>query len=296
MLIGVKDHAAFPSSGWNTWWSLTGDVAIDPIVKAWRKAGLSTDFEPDYTPPGTCLWRAVATVASDKKILHRKMPNERNSWAIVREAIEGKHEDASFDYRPEFQVWLEGDELNFHYRSQDPTGLAWAQEMAGFIEEKYEYYYDHYDVRAMSNWLVDIMTNYVHAVALRPRGGFYYVPPARADLFFEILAVIEQTAPDHKLYKMPVVESSADVAEAVLDALNAEATKVLTDIEEDIDKGIKKRAIRSRKERAEELYEKLGDYQGVLGDGLKNVLDQIIAVKASLTEMEIVYEYDGLED
>ena len=299
-------------AGLVTWWTLRGATSLSDLCNEWYHECLDDNFKPSAVGAGTALWKAVSggkfSKYNEDGLIVRKLPKERSAWAIVKERIRGRREDADLTYETLMKVWL-GDNLEpvFHQPSNIQLDMAlffdgneydkWFDEASAQIENNFHDNLDNLDSRDMSNWLIDVLQNYIAGIRLRQRGGIYYVPPDRVALWQNIINIIDAVGStsksgdtSHVIYTMPVVKSE-QVTQAVLDSLSAEVNACVEKISEDLNAGIQNRAITNRKGRALALDEKLAAYKSLLGSGLETLETKVEDLRASITELELMNGY-----
>ena len=310
-LYGIEDpDNSNIDAGLVTWWTLRGSTSIESLSSAWEDNKLDPSFKPESYGSGTALWRAVTSGIfskyRDETLIVRKLPHERSAWAVIKERIRGRRESADLSYETLMRIWLDEDENPvFHQTNEIQLDIAlfqddqeydvWFNDCSEQVLQAFEYNLEHLDAREMSNWLVDLLGNYIHGIRLRSRGGIYYVPPETRDRWLGIIEIIDgivsvddagkKSGTSHTIYSMPVLKSD-HVTQAVLDALSEEVTSCVSKIEDSLEAGIKAVAIKNRKTKALALDKKLGAYRSLLGSCVDLLDTKIQDLKASISELE----------
>ena len=295
-------------AGLVTWWTLKGATCLQSLGSDWEAAGLDPAFKPKPNGLGTALWKAMSSGIfskyKDDGLLVRKLPGERSAWAVIRERIKGRREEANLDYEPLMSVWLEAGEpaptywkcpsiqLDLGMFKDEKEFDTWFEEAVFEVNREFRINQTILDAREMSNWLINVLQNYIHGIGLRKRGGIYYVPPKARALWEEIVNLVSNVHSDcqHTIYTMPVVKGE-QMTRAVLDALALEVNNCVSKIESDLTAGIQNRAIQNRKSTAISLDQKLAAYKGLLGDGISLLETKVEDLRASITELELANDF-----
>ena len=125
----------------------------------------------------------------------------------------------------------------------------------------------------IANWLVGLAYR-CKAIALRPRGGVYFIPQAHVAEFAQYVEVLHETAVGSHVYQIPAMQSDAAV-QAILAALQAEVSEALAEINEDIASCVQNRVKDSRRLRCAKLQEKVKVYADLLQVNLDSLQDSI---------------------
>lgn len=137
--------------------------------------------------------------------------------------------------------------------------------------------------------LVNIL-DYLGGCRLRPSGAVYWLPEKSVALWRDLAESVELAAAQGCSNKVYLIRSvmDQDAIKAVRDAIIAEITTEAARIEAEINGGeLGSRALENRKEEAAALRSKIADYEGLLGQGLGDLLKlaetaELSAASASL--------------
>lgn len=139
---------------------------------------------------------------------------------------------------------------------------------------------------AVGKSLVDLVTLDLGGVSLRPHGGIYWVPGSgmeTLDKFGQVLSM-SRTSGRCDIYRLTSV-MDVETVKAVRDALADEVAKEITELEQDMAKPeTGKRALINRQKHAEAVMAKLKDYESILGQSLKQMMEPMERAEQSLTE------------
>lgn len=111
-------------------------------------------------------------------------------------------------------------------------------------------------------------------IALRPRGGLYWIPQAQKGQWEQIVSAIKEAGQDNAVYCLQTTTDKSTVT-AVCDSLVAQVKVKLDQLESDIEEGdLGKRALSTRKSEALELDRLLQEYEGILGTTLTSLRER----------------------
>ena len=117
------------------------------------------------------------------------------------------------------------------------------------------------------------VVGYLNGVALRDRGGLYWLPQDKMATFNAVAKVI-QDAGSNSVYTVRTAHDTESVR-AICDALTSEVNSELDTINADIMGGdIKKRAMKSRQDRAVNLRAQVAEYESILGTALDSLKER----------------------
>mgnify|MGYP003632057327 CR=1 FL=1 len=117
------------------------------------------------------------------------------------------------------------------------------------------------------------IVTHLNGVALRDRGGLYWLPQSKMATFGDVARVV-QNAGSNSVYTVRTAHDTESVR-AICDALTNEVNSELDTINADIMGGdIKKRAMKSRQERAVNLRSQVAEYESILGTALDSLKDR----------------------
>jgi hypothetical protein len=276
--------------GVTTWWELSGLCEAEPLRDALNDRDVPAELHPVDTTPAAALARALRDVFGDNLI--RPLKGQRGAWAVVEETQVGDALDtADLQYSLQFRVMLnEEDSLDFSFHGSSLTDQqkSW---LSIRLETEYEDQLAMLSTTEISAWLSKMATQQSYAVALRTRGGFYYVPQS-STAFWELITEALSEATDHTIFTIPALRRT-DAVDAVMSAVMSEVDRSLVTISEDMKGGdLGKRAVRTRVSSCEGLLEKLSVYSDLLGGKLGDVQERIRSTRLALLEIEVTRDVD----
>lgn len=260
------------------WWRLTGDTNAEALREAWEKAGLDKKLLPDNPSPTLAMGRACDKQASKRRLI-RPLPGGKG-WAIVDEAADNT--TGELTYETKAAVKLSGGQLVI-----DATGLETTA--VNQLRKDYESLQTYLTVNDVSTWLSKLMKPELKAVTLRDTGGVYFIPRDYVDTYRQMVSAIGE-ASEHQLFEVPALKTD-EAVEAILDAVLREADQECTAMETELDTGdLKKRALKARAGKCDDLRVKVEAYEKLLGKSLPKVQQRIEDLKASVVAAELTVQ------
>jgi hypothetical protein len=254
-------------AGGIVYWSLGGSVDVGALKQEFENVGLDPSLLPVVPTESVALKRAVQA-RSEHRLLARPV-NRGKTWLLVKESPNGS--DA--DYAIETKASLESGQLVVS--SNNGVGDE--------IRSAFDHALSHYDPSDIASWLVRIAYN-CKAVALRPRGGVYFVPRENIDTFNKFISVLSASvAPECSVYRIPALQSD-EAVQAILAAIEEEATAAIAEIEADVANCVQNRVKESRRLLCAQLVEKVKYYEDLLSANLDSLRTRIEDLNISLAE------------
>ena len=273
-LITNKDFIAVtdttPQAGAMVWWELSGDVDAQRLRTAWNAAGLDPELVPDDPAPKTALKRAVDTLAEKRKLVRPV----QNGYSLVEE--------------------LEcGDKLAYSQQvtaTIDSVGVLKVEPakgtLADLIRASYQAHLEQFVPSDISVLLVDLCDSLL-AVALRARGGFYFLPPDSVGKFQAAVCVLRSVS-SHLCYEIPALKTESAV-QAILAAVEREASAEIEEFEAiltNVEAG--PRALKTKARKCSGVAEKVAAYEKLLGLSLVELQDRLSGLRSRLTEASLL--------
>lgn len=269
----VVVEAGEQETGAVVYWSLSGDMNYTNLETAWAAQGLDPKWLPRKTSPKVALREAAKSLENSERFCGE---HPDGGWAI-------KGKKTSVIDTPNGQV-VANPLLCRIFLNQE-NKLTGSGPIASQVAAQARAAYDTSlaTVEGASTWLVDIVGARLVGTALRPTGGFYFVPKAQKSNLEKFKQAIMSVS-SHKVYCIPAMHS-ADMVEAVLDALVREVSDAVKAAEEaarDENKG--RRAATSLANDLGELADKVVGHEKLLGVTLGNLTASIKAIQVKLME------------
>lgn len=259
------------SCGRITMWDLSGDVDLGRLAAALG----DVVAHPDEPSPKVALHRAVDDVARLNRLEVRN--RGAGEWVIVDE--------------PE----QDGDRLIYPvacsaHLANDTEVVVRGPRASLDVQGAYDRARASLATTDVGNWLCDTLTK-LGGIGLRDRGGVYFVPQDRVDIWERVVAALK-TCSSHRVHTIPAMRSQ-DAVEAILTALTADTKAACDAMVEDIGSStLGKRALETRENQTADLLARVDRYEGLLGtqlDELRDAIDktrQAVAVARMMTSRE----------
>lgn len=264
--IVVVPDADRKIAGSVVFWSLSGDVDIARLVAEWRAAGLDEAWLPDLPTPTVALRRAVMEQRGPRRLV--RPLGKRNGWAIVDEGVEKGGEALCHETKMTIRLNEIGQIVC------EPDGSHAANE----IRVAFERTIGQVSHGAVSGWLCR-MAHRVMAVALRPSGGFYFVPQARVETWGRVVKAL-QAASSCEVYGIPAMRAESAVR-AILSAITSETAGIAFRMRAEL-QHLGERGLQNRLAECEDVEAKVLFYESFLGQSLESLRDTLRALKASI--------------
>ncbi len=267
-LIAVSSALAGELAGASTWWQLSGVVDAKVIRAAGVAAGIDVGDMPADTTPKTAIRRACVDQTS-KRLMARSLSS--GAWAMVREVERpgamGKASDLDHQVVLTCRVDNAGRTLLF-------SGLEEYAALRYSIEQAYKTHLDQIDATDLSGWLV-YTADRIRAVALRDRGGVYFIPRAALDTWRKVAGVLRTCVAGCDVYELPTLRSD-EAVRSIVAAVTREAESMSAELRAKMQDGeLGARALHARQKDCDTLCQKLEEYENLLGTSLASVKAQV---------------------
>lgn len=252
------------SMGLMLMWNMRGTVNIEAARQAWADEGLDAlgMVLPADTTPHAALKRAL-TVLSQRRVLVRPLGGRGSGWALVDETA--TEEQVTHEQALKACIDNEGALIVTPYDHS----------LAPLVREHYEAALAAWNVSTLSYWLGNaFVCGQLQGVALKERGGAYFIPPQSVPVIEKVQAVLHKVS-DHSLYCIPMVQQR-DAMRVVLDSVTREAREMSETLSDELAGGdLGKRALGKRQRDCDEMLNKLTAYDGLLGNALDAIKKRI---------------------
>jgi hypothetical protein len=208
-------------------WSRRGEVQYGSL----RRAAEANDIDPTLLPsasrPDAVLTRAVKALRGTDVLVRQNLKLGGYDVWYERPGDEGS---AFNQLKPQVRVWL--DDGLIESEAGPDVDAADAEALAERVRTEYHRQLDAevLDSTIFGRWLVRYVTANLGGFAMRPEGGFYYVPPggiAGLQALSRCVGACSATAIRDDVYMM----TSAGLATRALDTLGVELAKKTEEIE-----------------------------------------------------------------
>lgn len=278
----VALDAGTDTTGALVYWRLDGGLDPAELAVVWRAAGLDEAWLPATPAPSTALARALRERSSKRRMV--RPLNERGAHAIVNESASTSEMDGEgLTYAVDLKVRLDAAGRAVITPADHP--------LAPQIRADYNRCLDICSADDIGCWLVSMMRK-VDGVSLRDRGGFYYIPPAKVALWRTIVGAMRLIS-GHRTFEIPAI-ATGQAVEAILDAIEQEATTEAVKMEEEITSGsLGERALKSRVSRCSAVETKVAAYEALLGAKLESLRERLERLRGNLVAAALVADDEG---
>ena len=273
-LVAVN-HSALSSQldacGYMVFWSLTGEVPVSALAAAWAHCNLNPDLLPEPPSVAASFSRACAGEKNPSRLVRAV----KGGFAFVRETPDNKGKVTH-----DVECYVYHEPITGAFRNEPGTMTqAEADVMQARVEAAFRHQRTHYAINDLSLW-VTARVKATRAVAMRPTGGFYFVPPSgtpQIDAMKAALGAVGVT-----IFTVTAVHNDA-AAEAIVAALAAEVETMAERVTAEIDaEEVGSRALKSREEAARDLASKVEHYESVIGGSLAAITGKLGGLQHSI--------------
>jgi hypothetical protein len=253
------------------YWTLSSAVLHDELVKAWTDAGFKEADVVEPPNPQTACLRAVNEERSERSRRLRRPLEGYKGHALVDE--DAKDRDLDYAVRCKAEVDAVG-------RIQIETD---DDELKERIEKAYHrHLFNELSTSDISGWVVGALLPQVDAVALRPTGGFYFVPRQHLASWRRMVGALRECS-NHGFFEVPAMHTE-EAIDAILASVTSEARTLAEGMWNDIAEGkIGGRALETRASKADDMHSKVERYEKLLGLALPDLQDSLTKLKANLS-------------
>jgi hypothetical protein len=254
------------TTGAMVYWRLEGELEPAELRILWYQAGLDPAWLPSTPAPSTALARAMRGRTTRRRML--RSLEERGAHALVNETAKGDSLDYSVGLRVKLDV------------AGRPVFDPADHPLRPQIKADYEHHLEVCSSDDIGAWLVTAVTR-CDGVAMRDRGGIYYVPPGQIALWDVMVSCMKRVS-SHRTFKIPAM-ATGDAVEALIDAIEREATEEAAKLEAELlADELGERALQARVTRCEAMEAKVGRYEGLLGRKLDTLGQRLVALRGNL--------------
>lgn len=285
-LVAVADETE--ATGAVTYWRLEGTVNHAALCDALTAAGLNLTFFPPKLSAEAALARGMETfkgngsVFAGRKTLVQKH-KKSNSWAIGTMAE--KETDEGFGFTNACRIFLDEEGKIQGRQLEDPTfTYTKLNETVEAAEVAYVVALTHLNTVDISAWLVSLATK-LSGVALRDRGGIYFIPKTHTETLKKIQTVLKAIS-NNILYTIPAMKSAESI-QAILDAVTSEISDEITAIESELNDETGRRVIKNRIDEVSAMVKKVAGYEELLGLKMPAVAAKLSAITEKLGKAAI---------
>ncbi len=278
-IIAISD--ATTPSGNIVMWALHGSVSHTDLVAAWEARGGDATMLPKPTKPARALRRALHALAGKRRLV-RPLGQDRGHALVDERAT-----DDSLEHHTGARARVEGGALRVH--DADPeTEASIAQ---GFVAHQGLVL-----AADIGDWLVSLVPSSLDGVALRPKGGVYFVPPHATEMLDRIDGTLRAVG-IARIFRVPAMRS-ADAVETILHAVQNEARDAAVVLAEALADGTytTRRGWEARVADLDALEAKVARYEALLGSNLDAFKAKLVPLRAGLAAAALAADTRSEQD
>lgn len=276
-IVAINEEIDRREVGALVYWSGVAPTPLARLQTAWDARGLDAELLPKAPTPAKALGVAMKTLSEKRKLV--RPLEHRGVFALT---IEHVFENADPIYDPVLRA------------SASRDGQQLKVEAKVGYEHLVEPLRAAYDESLNYVTAVDVMSfltgalRSLQAVALRPTGGFYFVPRQHIETLGRMFDAVHEACPNTQLFRIPAMtkkEAIDAISAAIREEADGEIAKVESEITQFYDSGetsMGKRALQTRLERLNTLREKLGTYESLLSTRLAEFHDRMELLAANV--------------
>lgn len=281
--IQTDDQIQKSACGLITMWSCSGEVTVERLTTALDTAG-SKAVAPDAPSALVALNRAVAGVA--KELGHLDVHHKaRGEWAIVGKGLETTDAEGKkimaypISCTAKVEKGTDGAEDVLTIEGQGANKIREAYHRAKGLLAPSD----------IGNWLCEKVAK-LGGVALRDRGGVYFVPRGEPTRKWNLIAAALKACSKHRVHVIYSMKS-ADAVEAILAALTADTNDVCAKINEDIAK-LGEKGLKNREAEVADRFALIDVYEGLLGQKLDDLRAAAESTRAAIATARLALSND----
>ncbi len=255
--VSMKGIDGLGLAGAICFWSLSGTMSLEDLQDSWAAEELDPKFLPVIASPANALGRAVA-VAADKRTLVR--PLKQGLWEIITETIVETDDGPRTGHTHECRVELV---------AGTPSVTPAEHRLAAGILRGFAFHRTRLTHMDVSAWLSVTVARMADSVGLRDRGGVYFVPADRVDLWRRVTRAVE-AASANRIFEVPAVKTDGAV-EAILASVRRDAEFELQELETYMAGDVSTKGLNSMDRRASATRAKIAHYAALLGATLPDL-------------------------
>lgn len=263
------------------WWTLKGVLRHDALKEALEDAG-SPAVPPEEPSDLVALRSACVEVARVHRLEVRNVG--RGEWALVRDPdVDEAAGKLEYDLIATARV-APSPSVPIEVKSSD---IGIENELgAAFLKARGEL-----SQAELSAWLCSKLER-LGAVALRERGGIYFVPSDVTGKWQRVVKALGACG-QQGLHNVPAMRS-ADAVESIMAALASEAESaveaLMAELALPLDDALGLRALATRQKQTEALMAKLERYENLLGKALPHITAKVDAARAAVVTAQSLAE------
>ena len=199
VMVDGEWHSA---CGLLVYWSLTGRSYMAEIVDALKQVGLDPDkYAPNPPSAEIVAYRAAQACIHGKREMVRPL-SKRGTYMFVTEVLV----DDKPTYEHQVRVATDGEQIVVEPQWIGTVVPSVNEEKAFAIKQEFKSLRDVLLTDDISAWLLKILDYDIRAVSLRDRGGIYFVPADKVEMWRMFVKALRLST-GHALYEIPAMKT-----------------------------------------------------------------------------------------
>lgn len=282
------------TAGALVYWGLSGHVDMQDLEDALTRRQLDPEkwLPPNPSKEEVLKRAAEASLPGGRRQMVRPLP-KRGDFLIVTEQVIEVDGKQRLRYEHNVSIVLQKDQdtkrvVILPFSSASEATAEQNRELAQAVARNVTLFEGLYTTTDISTWLVNLLEKEVRAVGLRDRGGFYFVPRDRLDIWRTIVGVVREVS-GHKMFEIPAMRSD-EAVEAILTAVRSESETKMAELEAYLAGDISTRGLNSWDAKLAELQGKVSHYADLLGVALPDLTSKAQTLLGALQAARIMKE------
>ena len=277
----AKSAEGFPLLGNVVYWTI-GDIKIGywDFINILQNIGIDTDVA-NVVQARSALIKAIKdeTKERSKGSFHRNVfdNKDRAGFALVStQSVDAENVDVNF--QTDTKVILNKHTKGIHIEGAN----------ASAIHEKYLDYKNTYTADKFRSVVIKIIFDLADGISVRERGGVYFIPAHRQDVFEKLQALFAHF-PSSSVDSLPVIDTK-QARKSMWKSLTGDIQNEINSFKEDIANLQSKNSVRdgvldTRLKRYRALKDKMENYEILFGGTLKDIKDEVGLLEAQIRKM-----------
>ncbi len=266
----MSNEMSVKHNGMIVFWSLTDGTSISKLRDGFESIGRQ-DLIPETQNDGQALKRAVQQNFPSRNKIIRPLKGCVGFAVVHEEETIESDGQRKLAHEEELRVAITGGTIisNPSHHVCMPA-----------IEEAFQVERHQVTAAKLGGILVKACVG-LSGIPLRPRGGAYWIPNAKADQWEDVVRVIEEANPSNRVFKVRT-STDPDSVDTVCHSLVTEVEKQLENLSESLHtEDLGKRALQTKVSSAMGLKTLVSEYEEILGKTLTKLQQKAEEVHAS---------------
>lgn len=304
-----------------------GDLHAQTLLDALEEHGVPPEVWPSAPSDNKCLERALHSMRSRRSLV-RPLPKNKG-WSLILENADDldleRPEDSDGRHSHTVELTCKIEKSEFEHGASTVRVTPEDHPAVPLIKQEYTRYRGEGDREGLfkcsqdlSYWFSQTIVPWCHGVATRSRGGSYYIMKGK---YLDRMKKVAKALEDASTFKQEQIMVSGEpvsltkvhlggriilkpevatttAIEIFVDNVINECDKACDNLVEKLEKNdLGARALRTKKEEAAKVMDKLKEYEKLLGMNLQDVKDRLNEVSAGIgmAELKLLGEKDQAE-